>query len=635
MLKANDLKKGSENGFETNNAMPMDKEIQHLKNEIMRKEVSELEPQLRRLYHLQKSFKPRFSGFSDYWQDREITKKLEQRSAKFGSPCEVLAARVLVGMGTNFCPRNLNAEHFQKEKGNISESAMRLANFISMQSSDERIFSIEDELAHLNECDDEDICLNTISFYKNATVNYGATPFIGEYANALIGKWLHGLLSNSIHSVIVEALKMVKKLSSLKVYMKFGKAVQTNNILTLNSFIPDPSAFNSAQASIGSSTCNSPEWIPPVYSRGAVCSIALKAFECLCRLSADHVSAFAHVFTCQDRIVEKALCYLFGSWSEDEWKAIFPGSRFLDGGCTDIYSSGCANFQHMIDGLYCEEKSIEKMISKFQLCTVTLIKIGLVKQSSETIVRCMRGDVMRRIASLLCNTTNEKLRVVAAKTLLDGWACLSSSAHIRPIEVRVREVYPKSYECLPEQLRGELKVILADACEEEGVIDVLHSHFVPLLSGNVLRAEKEERMRKRLDAKCDPKLCPVCGMYPNDGGDGDDDAAAREREEDSEREKNVKVKEKANEPQVNGILELEVEEETCFTQLVQCLDAGEMSSNEYSQYEYQYDPIGYWYVDDEDVENAYVESENEEEEKDALKEDKNIAMLSSLNEKED
>ncbi|KAH7831233.1 uncharacterized protein MONOS_16746 [Monocercomonoides exilis] len=473
----------------------------------------------------------------------------------------------------------------------LSKPAKRLAKSISLFSEEERYEDIDYELGHLCEQDDEDICLNTIAYYRYQTVKYGGTPIIGEERHAFVGNWLFNLLSNKYHSVVIETIKMTKKLSSLRVYLIFGKTVKKNNILALDSFLPDPNAFNSKQASAGLPKCNSSDWIPPVYSRGAICCMAFQAFECLCRLSAKHIYAFVHILTCQDRIVEKVFCYLFGSWTEEEWKAIFPGSRFLDASCPDIYSSGGANFQHMIDGLYCEEQSVQKMISKFQMCAIMFIRCFLVKQTYESITRCMKRDVMRRIASLFCDTTNDKLRLEAAKALLDGWVCVSLEAQIRPLREDVDEEDIENYSCLPQPLRGELKAMLAEACEEEGVIDTLNAHLAPNLSEDVVKAKKDERIRRRLKAKCDPSICPVCAMY----ADADINYNEMGREDKKEKEKRVKD----TEVQFHDLLDSTVkEEEKYFGLLKKCMNAGEMSSNVYSKILFGDDWASYYYIDD-------------------------------------
>eukprot|EP00770_Monocercomonoides_exilis_P005921 MONOS_5893.1-p1 / transcript=MONOS_5893.1 / gene=MONOS_5893 / organism=Monocercomonoides_exilis_PA203 / gene_product=unspecified product / transcript_product=unspecified product / location=Mono_scaffold00177:88993-90929(+) / protein_length=595 / sequence_SO=supercontig / SO=protein_coding / is_pseudo=false len=588
--------------------MTAEEEIDYLKSEIRNKEIGELEPLLIRFYHLLKIAKHQSYIFFYAWDERDIINKLKDSFGAIESPREVLTARVLGEISQILClSGDLEEEEYEMDMGNLSEPAKRLAKSISLFSGEERYETIDEELVALGECDDEDICLNTIAYYRYLSVDNGATPFIGECTCVLVGKWLYYLLSNSIHSVIVEALKMTKKLSSLRVYLKLGNTVKTNTILTLDSFIPDPNAFNSRQASVGLPKCNSSDWIPPVCSRGAICCMALQAFECLCRLSADHVLAFAHILTCQNRIVEKVFCYLFGSWTEEEWKAIFPGSRFLDASCPDIYSSGGANFQHMIDGLYCEEQSVQKMISKFQMCAIMFIRCWLAKQAYESITRCMKRDVMRRIASLFCDTTNDKLKLEAAKALLDGWVCVSSMARIRPLQVNVGKEEVRNYTCLPRSLRGELKAMLAEACEEEGVIDMLNAHLTPSLSEDAVKAKKDERIRRRLKAKCDPSICPVCAMH------ADADVNYNEMGREAGREKEMKVKD--TEEQFNGLLDSTVKkEEKYFELLKKCLNAGGISSNDHSKLQYNQDWVNYYYVNDEDVVDGYVESENEEEE---------------------
>ncbi|KAH7820049.1 uncharacterized protein MONOS_7576 [Monocercomonoides exilis] len=553
-----------------------------------------------------KLIKPKLLDFSLGYQDDEMIEKLKNICGTIQSPREELATRVLGGMSRLLClSSNYEEGMCEMDMENLSESAKRLVKSMSLFTGEERCDTAEDELVDLYDCDDEDICLNTIAYYRFISIDSGATPYIGEALCALVGKWLHGLLSKKIHSVIIETLKMTTKLSALKVYLKLGDTVKTSSILTLDSFVPDPNAFNFKPGSIESSKCNFSDWIPPIYSRGAICSIALKAFECLCMLSTQHVNAYAHIFTCQERIMEKVFCYLFGSWTEEEWKAIFPGSKFFGANCSDIYSSGGANFQRMIDGLFCEEKSIQKMIKKFQICAVMFIRCWLEKQTNESISRCMRGDIMRRIAFLLCDSDNDKMKLEASKALLNGWACLSSSARIRPLHVNVYREDARNYSCLPQSLRRELKAILAEACEEEGVIDMLNAHFAHNLSEDIVTAQKDERIRRRLNAKCDPNICPVCALF----ADADLDYNEMGREDKKENEKRVKD----TKAQFDDNLESKFKGEELFAFLKDCLDACEMSSNEYSKIRFNYSWSNYYYVNDEDVEEVYEESENEDE----------------------
>eukprot|EP00770_Monocercomonoides_exilis_P004187 MONOS_4168.1-p1 / transcript=MONOS_4168.1 / gene=MONOS_4168 / organism=Monocercomonoides_exilis_PA203 / gene_product=unspecified product / transcript_product=unspecified product / location=Mono_scaffold00107:25946-27897(+) / protein_length=600 / sequence_SO=supercontig / SO=protein_coding / is_pseudo=false len=587
-----------------NDEMNVEEEINYLKREIREKEVGEIEPQMRKLYHLLKLLKSGLYGLFNDLQDAKMIEKLIDNCGNFQSPREVLTARVLGGISRILClSYDFDEEEYEMDMGNLSEPAKRLAKSIPLFSGEERYKTIDDELVALGECDDEDICLNTIAYYRYLSIDNGCTPVIGEYSCALIGKWLYSLLSHSIHSVIIETLKTVKKLSSLKVYLKLGKTVKTNNVLTLDSFIPNPNASNTKQASVGSSKFNSSDWVPPVYSHGAICSVALKAFHCLCRLSAKHVSAFAHILTCQDRIVEKVFFYLFGSWTEEEWKAIFPGSRFLEESCCDIYSSGGANFQHMIDGQYCEELSVRKMISKFQMCAIMFIRCWFVRQSYEAVNRCMKRDVMRRIASLLCYSDSDKMKLEAAKALLNGWACLSSNAHMRKLTVKKRIVFLEYSECLSHPLRKELIAKLAEACEEEGVIDMLNAHLTPNLSADVVKAKKDERIKRRLNAKCDPSICPVCAMFV----DADINYNEIGREDEKEREKKVIYLK----TQFQDLLDSKVKGKEYFELLNKCINAGDMSSNEYSQLEYQYDWVSS-FIDDKTNDQCCEDSESEE-----------------------
>ncbi|KAH7817255.1 uncharacterized protein MONOS_3719 [Monocercomonoides exilis] len=532
-----------------------------------------------------------------------MIEKLKTICGRIQSPREVLTARVLGGMSRLLCLSHCREGGMHRmDMENLSESAKRLVKSMSLFTGEERCNTVDDELADLCDCDDEDTCLNTIAYYRFASIDSGATPYIGEALRALVGKWLYGLLSNKIHSVILETLKMTTRLSALKVYLKLGDTVKTNSILTLDSFIPDPNAFNSKPASIESSKCNFSDWIPPIYSRGAICSIALKAFECLCVLSTQHANAYAHVFTCQERIMEKIFCYLFGSWNEEEWKAIFPGSKFFGANCSDIYSSGGANFQRMIDGQYCEEKSIQKMIKKFQTCAVMFIRSWLEKQTNESISRCLKRDVMRRIAFLLCDSDNDKMKLEAAKVLLNGWACSSSDARIRPLQVNVYEEDARNYSCLSQSLCRELKAMLAEACEEEGVIDMMNARFADIFTEDIVKAKKHEQIKRRMNAKCDPNICPVCALLSNA------EINNKEMGKEDEKEKEKKVIYPKN-PFIQ-FLNLKFQGEELFAFLKNCLDVGEMSSNDYSMFQYNW--ANYYFANDEDVE-VFKEPEDEDE----------------------
>ncbi|KAH7816821.1 uncharacterized protein MONOS_1593 [Monocercomonoides exilis] len=396
----------------------------------------------------------------------------------------------------------------------------------------------------------------------------------------------------------MEALEIAEKLSSFKISMKLNNDVDENSLLTIDSFIPVPNPNDSSQTFPEPPNGNSSCWTPPVYLHGPVCSIAIKAFECLQSLASYQRKAFDYLFQNMDNVVQKALGYLLGNWTEDDWKAIFSGSKFFDASCDDIYSSGEANFQQMADGLFCEEESIKAMITKFQLCAVKCVSSWLERQTRESITRCTERDVMRRIASLLCETTNDQLKLSASDALIGGWARSFPAARTQSLFRKAMGYDTMGDKCLPQPFRGELTAMMNDVCEEEGVIDVLHARIAPFFTDRKLKAKNEEQIKRRLCTKCDPRICMVCAMFENK------DQEKVEAEQLVKDEKEEKEEEEEEEEDAASYYEFKEREmksiDESYEQLFDCISAGGMSLNEYAKYQYNHTWNWKDNVDDED-----------------------------------
>ncbi|KAH7826261.1 uncharacterized protein MONOS_5342 [Monocercomonoides exilis] len=581
---------------------------------ILMKEGKEQERLLRRFYHLLKAADPQSQEISGLFGYANNLEKLQESCKYFCGPVELMKLRVIGYMSRISCL----GIYFEEcgipafvEK--LPDPAKLIAKSIPEYSSMDRAKKIEKELFHLGECDDEDICMFTMAYYRFLSVDNGATPIIGGYRLAYVWKWMNSLLSNRIPSVIIEALQIIRRLSSLRVRMKFENDIKTNSLLTLNSFVPLPALNESSQMAHSLLNPCSSDWIPRVFARGSICSIAILAFECLQKLSSNHLEAFNYLLS-QNRIMEKVMSYLLGNWSEDERKAIFPGSKFLGANCADVFSSGGVNFQQMSDGLYCEEESFQKMIARFQLCAVLIVKNWLARQLSDSINGVMKRNVMGKIASLLCCTANEHLRLEATKAIISGWSAISINAHIRPICKKRGEEVIHSYKCLDEPVRKELKEMLMEVCEEEGVIDSLLAHIAPEVSKHTLKAKKEQRMKNRLKAKCDRNLCPVCQMFTD--SELDDEKQETESNVDFEEETNEKVEnanEIINEIPINVVKK---HDEEYYATLLECLNARGQSANEFAKLAFNSECISCTFINYDrsyDIEDKCYEAELERE----------------------
>ncbi|KAH7828178.1 uncharacterized protein MONOS_5557 [Monocercomonoides exilis] len=442
----------------------------------MLKEGKALEKQLRRLYHLLKIVDPKDNDIQNFWDDSSFMKKLKTICGKFQKPVELLAARTLGHVSRMICfNRDSSSDEMSVDDENLPEQEMHLVKSIPCFFMDDKSYTAEDELAHLGECDDEDICLFTTAIFRRFTINCESTPFFGSEDPDIIGKWLHGLLSNAIHSVVLDSLDMLSDYFNSKIILDCGKDANANSLLAIDSFIsaPNPSGFlqhSQAQLNIYPSG-----WMPPVYSKGPVCSIALRAFQCLCRATSEQHGAFVQLLTSQKRIVKKVKSYLFGSWTEENWKALFPGSKFCDDNDDkpNAFSSGRANFQRMEDGLFCEEESIKEMILRFREVSMKCFRMWLSIPILKGITKFIKRDLIERIAFLLCETASDMLRGEAAKALLNVWAALSSNAHIISHLKRIYVYDFKRYSCISQPLRGRLNAMLVEVLEEEDVMDVL------------------------------------------------------------------------------------------------------------------------------------------------------------------
>eukprot|EP00770_Monocercomonoides_exilis_P005370 MONOS_5342.1-p1 / transcript=MONOS_5342.1 / gene=MONOS_5342 / organism=Monocercomonoides_exilis_PA203 / gene_product=unspecified product / transcript_product=unspecified product / location=Mono_scaffold00154:43976-45962(-) / protein_length=542 / sequence_SO=supercontig / SO=protein_coding / is_pseudo=false len=517
--------------------MSVAEEIRALNDGILMKEGKEQERLLRRFYHLLKAADPQSQEISGLFGYANNLEKLQESCKYFCGPVELMKLRVIGYMSRISCL----GIYFEEcgipafvEK--LPDPAKLIAKSIPEYSSMDRAKKIEKELFHLGECDDEDICMFTMAYYRFLSVDNGATPIIGGYRLAYVWKWMNSLLSNRIPSVIIEALQIIRRLSSLRVRMN------------------------------------------------------------------------------QNRIMEKVMSYLLGNWSEDERKAIFPGSKFLGANCADVFSSGGVNFQQMSDGLYCEEESFQKMIARFQLCAVLIVKNWLARQLSDSINGVMKRNVMGKIASLLCCTANEHLRLEATKAIISGWSAISINAHIRPICKKRGEEVIHSYKCLDEPVRKELKEMLMEVCEEEGVIDSLLAHIAPEVSKHTLKAKKEQRMKNRLKAKCDRNLCPVCQMFTD--SELDDEKQETESNVDFEEETNEKVEnanEIINEIPINVVKK---HDEEYYATLLECLNARGQSANEFAKLAFNSECISCTFINYDrsyDIEDKCYEAELERE----------------------
>ncbi|KAH7831328.1 uncharacterized protein MONOS_8307 [Monocercomonoides exilis] len=617
--------------FRINSEFNVIEEIEVLKREIMTKEGEKMKRSLKRLYHLSKIVDPRDYAIDDCFSDENFKQKLENDCGSFLKPIELVAARVLGHISRILCFGGGDEENeLPLYADNLSESTKLLVKSIPYFSSEDRYETIENELSALGKCNDEDICTFTTACIRPYSVDCGATPLIGCETPAKIWKWLNGYLSNSNISVIADALQLAKSFYSLEIKLKLGKDVKTNNLLAVDSFLPFPYHFISLKSPFEATNCDSSDWIPPAYHRGPICSVAIKAFRCLGRFAESCESVYIQLFTLHDGIVEKVLSYLDSSWTEDEWKAIFTGSKFFGADCIDIYSSGGANFQKMADGLFCEEESIKQMISKFQTAAVKCVGFWLSKQVYEVITRITKKDLLRQIASLMCNATRDKLRSESMATLLYAYASLSSGANVRPLhrnKSNEQNFNREENKCLPQPLRGKLLAVLAEACEEEGVIDFAYAQIAPVTSEHArsFEAKESEKIRRRLKAKCDPKICPVCALLESsdaedDGTEPDTEPDSEEDEEEKEEKKDInKHRYKYNNNHIDeGINTKAIEKEKEWKKvLFECLNRGEMSANDFSKFIYSNYEVNVSFV------NEAEESEGEEEEEEEREEEEN------------
>ncbi|KAH7818226.1 uncharacterized protein MONOS_11961 [Monocercomonoides exilis] len=206
-------------------------ELKVLLEEIILAEGMKLEKLMKRLYHLLKIIDPHSSNHYDYKTFISFKKKLKEVCGNLDKPIELLAARVLGYSIRIVCfDGDLTENDFSKDIARLSKPAQHLAMSIPFFHTESMYDIIEDELAELGKCKDEDICLLTLAYLRAVTIDYGATPYIGEYEPAKIGEWLYGLLSNSIPSVIMEALEIVKELSTLKIILDLSDGSNYNSL---------------------------------------------------------------------------------------------------------------------------------------------------------------------------------------------------------------------------------------------------------------------------------------------------------------------------------------------------------------------------------------------------------------------
>ncbi|KAH7829510.1 uncharacterized protein MONOS_3696 [Monocercomonoides exilis] len=286
-----------------------------------------------------------------------------------------------------------------------------------------------------------------------------------------------------------------------------------------------------------------------------------------------------------------------------------------------MFSSGGANFQQMDNGLYCEEKSAKEMILHFREIVVKCFRIWISIPISLGITKFIKRDVLGRIAFLLCETASDTTREEAEKALSSAWANLSSNAHIVPHLKRIDEYDLKQHDCLPQPLRESLTRMLMEVCEEEGVIDILWGHITLFDSKDHLDAESEKRMKDRMKANCDLKMCPICAMYSNTNID-QEEKEEEEEEEKEEEEEEIKKEEETKEQGENHNTddgkyfespELTSYKECSLKPLAECLNAGRISKNAYERMRYNaFNFFYFWTKEDKCSQNSNVESGNED-----------------------
>ncbi|KAH7823403.1 uncharacterized protein MONOS_4690 [Monocercomonoides exilis] len=591
--KTNYKCKTDKNENTCNSKLNVIEELQLLKKEILLKEKKFLDKPLKRLYHLLKVVDPKDYNIQSFCDDINFMKELKTICGRFQKPIELLAARTLGHVTRIVCFYiGSLSDEVSVDAENLPESTKRLIKSIPCFCEVNKSFTIEDELDHLGECEDEDICLYTIAIFRSMTINCGCTPLIGCEKPDKIGKWLHGLLSNGIHSVILDALDLLRIYFSYNIILDCGEDANTNSLLAIDSFAPAPNLLGIPQQSQSPHSSSSSGWVPPVYSKGPVCSIALSAFQCLCSITREQHRAFVQLLTSEEIIVEKVKSYLFGSWAEESWKAIFRGSKFNDDDeRVNIYSTSGANFQQMVDGLFCEEKSVQEMMMSFRETAVKCFGRWLSVPISQSIQKFFKRDLLSQIAFLLCEATSDTLRDEAAKALLNAWAILSSNAHIVPHLKRIYKYDLKRYACLSQQSRGRLSAMLADACEEEGVMDVLLGHIARNEYDERREVKKEEQIKARMKAKCDLKICPVCAMYAEANTN-------REEEEEEEAFGMNRSSDVNKDPDDFQLWKRNVE--VYLKPLAECLDASRMSSNEYTKMLFESDDFFYFWGEETD-----------------------------------
>ncbi|KAH7824219.1 uncharacterized protein MONOS_13034 [Monocercomonoides exilis] len=102
----------------------------------------------------------------------------------------------------------------------------------------------------------------------------------------------------------------------------------------------------------------------------------------------------------------------------------------------------------MVDGLFCEEKSMQEMILSFRETAVKCFGRWMSVPISQGIQKFIERDLLSRMTVLLFDAASDALRDESAKALLNAWAILSSNALIVSHLKRIYKYYLKRYVCL-------------------------------------------------------------------------------------------------------------------------------------------------------------------------------------------
>ncbi|KAH7820308.1 uncharacterized protein MONOS_6282 [Monocercomonoides exilis] len=311
----------------------------------------------------------------------------------------------------------------------------------------------------------------------------------------------------------------------------------TNSLLAIELFAPAPNPPDILlQSQSTHSNCSS-GWVPSVEQHRALMQLLMS----------------------EERIVEKVKSYLFGSWSEESWKAIFGGSKFSDDNDNDeranMYSADGANFQQMADGLFCEEESKQEMM--MDCCEIAVKAFGRWPSIPilQGILKFIERDLLSQIAFLLCEAASDTLGDEAAKALLNAWATLSRMPILFPI------------------FKGFTDTISSD-------MDAFHSRCVE----DRVQCWHKFLRKKTLWMFCgDIELFVQCTLMQKANAD------------EVENEKENKENPHSDAGKDLGSPELTLYDGCCLKALAECLDASRMSPNEYAKVQHEEDDFFYFW----------------------------------------